>query len=76
MNTTTIGVGEYLTPTDTIATVPSLDVLIVPGGPGTRAILAGQLGPSVAFIKQVYPSLKYFLPICTGNAVAAASVSK
>lgn len=63
-----------VTPTHTLATAPPLDVLIVPGGLGSRTILTGQLGPTVAFINATYPSVKYLLSICTGNALTAASV--
>lgn len=67
-------IGVYVTPTHTLATAPPLDVLIVPGGPGSFDLLTGGLAPEVAFINATYPSLKYLLSICTGNALSAASV--
>jgi putative intracellular protease/amidase len=67
-------VGQWVIPTHTIANAPPLDVLLVVGGVGSRAILNGLLGPSVKFIADVYPSLQYLLVVCTGNALAAASV--
>ncbi|KAG8929949.1 hypothetical protein FRC02_004835 [Tulasnella sp. 418] len=65
--------GQLVIPTHTIDTAPPLDVLIVVGGAGSRAILAGLLQPSVAFIRDRYPTLKYLLSICTGNALTATS---
>lgn len=79
VNTTTPGlhhVGEWIKPTHTLATVPKFDVLVVPGGVGARGLLTGQLGPTVAFINATYPRVQYLLSICTGNAIAAASVSR
>lgn len=70
-----IPVGENVQPTHTIATAPPLDVLIVPGGIGTRAVLVGDLMPSVEFINATYPALKYLYSVCTGNALTAKSVS-
>jgi putative intracellular protease/amidase len=58
-------------PTHTFATAPPLDMLLIPGGwgnlPPTKA------APEVAFLKSVYPSLKYLLTICTGSGLAAAA---
>jgi putative intracellular protease/amidase len=42
-----------------------LDVLIVPGGLGTRAESQG-LADAIKYIKDVYPSLKYIMSVCTG----------
>jgi transcriptional regulator GlxA family with amidase domain len=47
-----------------------LDVLIVPGGFGTRADIS-VLGPVIEFIKTTYPSLQYLFTICTGSWLAA-----
>lgn len=49
--------GESVLPTHTFNTAPELDVLIVPGGLGTRAP-APLLDPAIAFIKDRYPSLR------------------
>ncbi|KAK5660801.1 hypothetical protein OQA88_12169 [Cercophora sp. LCS_1] len=61
-----------LTPTHTFAetlTQPeSIDVLIVPGGPGVRN---PDLDPEIAFVRAIYPHLKYLITICTGSSVAA-----
>ena len=66
--------GVYVTPTHTLATAPPLDVLIVPGGPGSFDLLTGGLGAEVAFINATYPSLQFLFSVCTGNALSAASV--
>lgn len=39
-----------------------IDVLIVPGGGGTRR----NMSEEISFVKQTYPSLKYIISICTG----------
>lgn len=66
--------GENTIPQYTINNAPPIDVLVVPGGPGTRRILNGDFGPSVAWIRSTYPNIKYLIGICTGNALVAASV--
>jgi len=67
--------GEWIIPTHTIENAPPLDVLLVVGGIGTRAMLQGQLQPSIKFIADRYPTLQYILAICTGNALLAGSAS-
>ncbi|KAJ5679809.1 hypothetical protein N7462_008053 [Penicillium macrosclerotiorum] len=63
-------VGQSVVPTHTFATAPPLDVLLVPGGHGTRGS-----GPIVQacinFIRETYPSLKYLITVCTGSGLAA-----
>jgi putative intracellular protease/amidase len=44
-----------------------LDILIVPGGGGAR----GEVSREIAFVKEVYPSLKYIMSVCTGSTVLA-----
>lgn len=39
-----------------------IEVLIVPGGGGTRS----NVSEEIAFIKEMYPKVKYILSICTG----------
>jgi transcriptional regulator GlxA family with amidase domain len=59
---------QKVVPTHTFAAPPpQLDVIVVPGG-------AGCLDPNeemVAFIRAVYPRLKYVLTICTGSMFLA-----
>ncbi|KAH8810554.1 class I glutamine amidotransferase-like protein [Flagelloscypha sp. PMI_526] len=62
--------AQSVVPTHTFATAPGdLEVLLIPGGIGARdeSIVA----PVVAFIKDIYPKLKYVVTICTGSGVAA-----
>lgn len=67
-NPTNSACEQRVVPTHTFDNVPSLDVLIVPGGVGTR-----QPGiRSVAdFVAKIYPSLQYLIAVCTGSGVVA-----
>ncbi|KAI8264564.1 amidohydrolase [Colletotrichum sp. SAR11_239] len=60
--------GQTILPTHTFQTAPPLDVLIVPGGQGTR--YAG-IRASIDFIKGRFPQLQYLITVCTGAGVAA-----
>ncbi|PPR01798.1 hypothetical protein CVT24_001694 [Panaeolus cyanescens] len=61
--------GEDIVPTHTFDNPPNnLEVLIVPGGAGTRA---PALDPYIQYIKEVYPSLRYLISVCTGAALLA-----
>ncbi|KAF3089196.1 hypothetical protein TWF569_007273 [Orbilia oligospora] len=51
------------------ANPPPLDVLLVPGGVGTRND-AG-VAPVITFVKEVYPSLQYIISVCTGASILA-----
>lgn len=63
-------IGQAVVPTHTYDTAPSdIEVLIVPGGAGTRDIEATQ--PVVDPIKRTFPELRYLLTVCTGSALAA-----
>ena len=63
-------------PTHTFETAPVLDVLIVPGGRGTRGS-EEHLKPLLNFISKTYhgsdgkPPLKYLFSICTGSDLFA-----
>lgn len=59
-----------INPTHTLETAPDLDVLIVPGGLGTRAP-DSVLGPLLDYIKTTYPKLQYLITICTGSTLVA-----
>ncbi|KAH6622479.1 DJ-1/PfpI family protein [Boeremia exigua] len=59
---------QLVLPTHTFETAPALDVLIVPGGQGTRTPDAIY---TIEFIKRMYPSLQYLITICTGSGLAA-----
>jgi putative intracellular protease/amidase len=57
---------QTVNPTHTFADPPSnLDVLLVPGGFGTRAP-DPFFDDTIQYIKDVYPSLQYLLSVCTG----------
>lgn len=59
-----------LTPTHTFATAPDdIEVLIVPGGPGMRD--ANLTAAATDYIRDVYPSLRYLVTVCTGAGLAA-----
>jgi len=44
-----------------------IEVLIVPGGGGTRANMTEE----IEFVKQIYPGLKYIISVCTGASILA-----
>ncbi|KAJ3528664.1 hypothetical protein NMY22_g9317 [Coprinellus aureogranulatus] len=61
--------GESIVPTHTFDAPPSnLEVLLVPGGTGTRA---PDLTKEVDFIRTIFPSLRYLIAVCTGNGLVA-----
>lgn len=63
-------IAQSILPTHTLDGPPEdVEVLIIPGGGGTRNIEATQ--PIIDYIKEVFPKLRYFLTICTGSALAA-----
>ncbi|KAJ3945275.1 mitochondrial aldehyde dehydrogenase [Colletotrichum fioriniae] len=59
---------ESVMPTHTFQTAPPLDVLIVPGGQGTRN---PGISTAIDFVKERFDSLQYLLTVCTGAGVAA-----
>ena len=69
VNASDPGASESVMATHTFANAPDLDVLIVPGGQGTRndSLTASTVG----FIKDRFPKTKYLLTVCTGAALAA-----
>ncbi|KAK1994730.1 DJ-1/PfpI family protein [Colletotrichum falcatum] len=60
--------GQRVVPTHTFETAPPLDVLIVPGGRGTRY---PGISTAVDFVGQRFGSLQYLLTVCTGSGLAA-----
>ncbi|KAH7128123.1 DJ-1/PfpI family protein [Dendryphion nanum] len=50
-----------------LAAKEKIDVLIVPGGAGTRQNVSAEID----FVKQMYPSLKSIFSICTGASILA-----
>ena len=63
--------GATIVPTHTHENVPAdLEVLLVPGGYGA---VEPTVAPTIEFIKNVYPKLKYLITVCNGAGVAAAA---
>ncbi|KAG5636621.1 hypothetical protein H0H81_007389 [Sphagnurus paluster] len=61
--------SESIVPTHTFDTAPPIDVLLVPGGKGTRDPKTVQ--GAIDFVAKVYPSLRYLITVCTGAGIAA-----
>ncbi|KAL2859928.1 DJ-1/PfpI family protein [Aspergillus lucknowensis] len=57
-----------INPTHTLDNAPDLDVLIVPGGLGTRS---PYLNNTLDWIAETYPKLQYLITICTGSSLVA-----
>jgi transcriptional regulator GlxA family with amidase domain len=51
--------------------LPRPDVIVVPGGIGSRDLLDG--GPLVEWIRAVHPSTRFTTSVCTGSLVLAAA---
>jgi putative intracellular protease/amidase len=63
--------AQSIVPTHTFAHPPKdLDVLIVPGGIGTRAEPPALLD-AIDYIKHEYPRLQYIMSVCTGATLLA-----
>lgn len=60
--------AQRVVPTHTFATAPPLDVLLVPGGLGTRV---PGIASAVDFVQRVFPTLRYLITVCTGSGLAA-----
>ncbi|RDI77136.1 hypothetical protein Vi05172_g12886 [Venturia inaequalis] len=62
--------AERVVPTHTFENAPGdLEVLIVPGGQGTRS--SENMIPIHAFLRKTVLTLRYLLTVCTGSAVVA-----
>lgn len=60
--------AQSIVPTHTFSDPPAnIDVLIVPGGAGTR----GNRTLEIDFIRKTFPSVQYLITVCTGAALAA-----
>jgi putative intracellular protease/amidase len=62
--------GSAVVPTHTFANPPDLDVLIVPGGLGTRAPVP-YLNTTIDYVRSAFPKIKYLITVCTGAGIAA-----
>lgn len=61
--------GQRYLPDCTLDDPPVLDVLIVPGGFGTRRLVDDRRWED--FVTRIYPSLRYLLTVCTGTSIVA-----
>ena len=60
---------QSIVPTHTLATVPAdLEVLLVPGGIGTRS---PDLNTTIDWVRTTYPSLHSIISVCTGGWLVA-----
>ncbi len=63
--------GLVMLPNATFADCPKLDLICVPGGPGTGALMED---PAVlAFLKQQASTCRYVTSVCTGSLVLGAA---
>lgn len=60
-----------LTVDATLDEVPSPDVIVVPGGVGTRAI--GAAHPITQWVANAHPTTRFTTSVCTGSMVLAAA---
>ncbi len=60
--------AETVVPTHTFANAPPLDVLIIPGGVGTRI---PSIKSTVDYVAATYPQVQYAITVCTGSGVLA-----
>ncbi|KAJ5930003.1 hypothetical protein N7466_005496 [Penicillium verhagenii] len=63
-------ITQSVVPTHTFAAAPPLDVLLVPGGLGTRGD-SPLIEEVITFIQDTYPKLRYLITVCTGAGLAA-----
>jgi cyclohexyl-isocyanide hydratase len=63
--------GLVLVPTATIAECPPLDVVVVPGGPGTQHLLHDDA--MLEFLRRQAQQAKYVTSVCTGALVLGAA---
>lgn len=68
MNKYNSSTWTQIIPTHTFATAPDLDVLLVPGGAGTRN---PNLNTTIDFLRTTFPKVKHFMTVCTGAMLAA-----
>jgi len=64
--------SQIYKPTHTFDSAPKLDVLLIPGGFGTRDPFVN-CAAELEFIRSVFPGLQHLFTICTGSLLAAAA---
>ncbi|KAL1922160.1 uncharacterized protein VTP21DRAFT_10802 [Calcarisporiella thermophila] len=62
-------IGQSILATHSFSNPPNLDILIVPGGIGTRTMINDTV--LLNFIRDTYPTLEYLVTVCTGSALVA-----
>ncbi len=62
-----------LTVDQTYDELPNPDVIVVPGGIGTRAVIEADGHPLVAWIEGAHPTTRYTTSVCTGSLVLAVA---
>jgi cyclohexyl-isocyanide hydratase len=63
--------GLRVVPTTTLALCPPLDLVCVPGGPGTNDTLND--GEILDFLRRAEPRARYMTSVCTGSLTLAAA---
>jgi len=63
--------GLQIVPTVTYESCPSLDVIIVAGGPGQQELMEDET--TLAFLRKQAESAKYITSVCTGSLVLGAA---
>src|SRR3954453_15470959 len=54
-----------------LSDVPSPEILVIPGGDGTRALMTR--GPVLEWVRSVHPTSTWTTSVCTGSLVLAAA---
>lgn len=62
--------AESIVPTHTFENAPAVQLLIIPGGIGTRAPIS-YLQTTIDFVKKAAPTSDYVLSVCTGSGISA-----
>lgn len=60
-----------LTADATFDELPEPDVIIVPGGVGTRAIVGDDAHPLVEWVRSAHPTTRFTTSVCTGSLILA-----
>lgn len=63
--------GLILTPEETLAETPALDVLVVPGGPGQEALMEDEA--VLGFLRDRAAKARYVYSVCTGALLCGAA---
>ena len=62
-----------LTVDQTYDELPDPDVIVVPGGIGTRAVINTDAHPLVRWVTEAHPTTRFTTSVCTGSLVLAAA---